>query len=108
LASLELSSFSLWPRVMGDRTESAGGHMVTTSTAADQNPSAPPSNFTASRLPRRKDCSSEPPQDKPEGSGVTRYEPDTPRRERAAKGTCVSHARGGVAPRRELASDTAR
>ena len=51
MASLELSSFALLPRVMGDRTESAGGHMVTTSTAADQNPAS--FKFHRSRLPRR-------------------------------------------------------
>ena len=41
-------------------------------------------------------------------SSVTRYEPDTPRRERAAKGTGVSHARGGVPNGDEILSNTAR
>lgn len=41
-------------------------------------------------------------------SSVTRYEPDTPRRERAAKGTGVSHARGGVPHGDEILSNTAR
>ena len=39
---------------------------------------------------------------------MTRYEPDTPRRERAAKGTGVSHARGGVPHGDEIVSNTAR
>lgn len=38
---------------------------------------------------------------------MTRYEPDTPRRERAAKGTGVSHARGGVPHGDEILSNTA-
>ena len=41
LAIFESASFALWPLVMGDRTESAGGHMVQ-STAIKGNPA---SNF---------------------------------------------------------------